>query len=512
MRQLRWILVGALTIGAVGCVDDPQDPKTWIKKIGDPREGKDAINQLIRLKDAQAVEPLIAHYKKTKDSETLRALATFKDKRAVPVFVDALDFSEDSFDQAAAAASALGEIKDVGDVAAVEALVKAVQKPLPAKSRANVVRLESMKALTKIHADGGQAASKGKTVDALIKILETSADDQDFFLNQVAATSLGELADPKAVPALIRGLFMVGRGADIFQPCRTALLHIGTPAVKPLIDAHQHKFDKLEEDAKKYEFRPGVIEQKTALMLGDLRGKDAISVLVAELKKPQKGDNHLGALVALGLIGDPSTTKEIIAVVNDAKRDWKVRLSAVEALNNAGDPSALPTLLQVAKTGDVTKDGTKYPDLRIGAAIAYSRLGGAAEAAAFAPVAAAEKAVKAEFDEAAQRLELAKKCNKDVACYGAGLDDAVLAKQEKAAFMLSRMGKEAMPALVKKISTKEPIVRLAVLFAIQKINDKSSAEAKKALEAQIELDKTKPPIKALVDEMRATLAILNAKG
>ena len=39
--------------------------------------------------------------------------------------------------------------------------------------------------------------------------------------------------------------------------------------------------------------------------------------------------------------------------------------------------------------------------------------------------------------------------------------------------MLARMGKPALPALAKKLSTREPIVRLAVLFGIGKIADKS---------------------------------------
>ncbi|HEY1587215.1 MAG TPA: HEAT repeat domain-containing protein, partial [Polyangia bacterium] len=301
-----------------------------------------------------------------------------------------------------------------------------------------------------------------------------------------------------------------GRGADIYAQCRVSLLQIGKPAVQPLIDAHEHKNAALEADAKKYEFRPGVIEQKTSLMLGDLRAKEAIPVMQAELKKPTKGDNHLGALIALGMIADPSTTKDLTGVLTDAKRDFKVRISAAEALNLAGDPTALPTLLQVAKTGDVVKDKQKYPDVRLAAAMSYARLGGAAEAAAFAPVAAAEKAAPEEFKEDASRLEVAKKCGKDATCYATVLaTDASLPHQEKAAFMLSRMGKAGMPGLVKKLSTREPIVRQAVLFGIGKIGDKSSTDALKALDAQIDVDRTKPPMRALVEEMRAVRAMIS---
>jgi HEAT repeat protein len=496
----------ALVLLAVGCVSDPRDPKTWIKKLDDPRESKEAVNQLVKLKDAEAVPPLIDLYKKSKDPDVLKAIASFHDKRQVPVMIDSLDYSEDSFDNAATAAAALGETPDPS---AVDPLSKALLKPLPVKTRANIVKLEAMKSLAKI--------KDPKAVDALIKVLETSADDQDFYLNQVAAQSLGELGNAKAVPALIRGLFMTGRGSDIFQPSRIALLQIGKPSVQPLIDAHEHKNAALEADAKKYEFREGVIEQKTSLLLGDLRAKEALPVMQAELKKPKKGDNHTGALYAIGMIGDNSATKDVVNVLTDAKRDFKVRISAAEALNFLGDPSSLPALLTVAKTGDVTQNGEKYPDVRLASALAYARIGGPAEAAAFAAVAAGEKAAPEEFKQDLLRLNVGKECNKDVACYAKVLGDSSdapesLVKQEKAAFMLGRLGKDGLPSLTKKLKTPAQIIRIAVLWSLSKVGDKSSTEARKALADQIDLDKTKPPMKAVVEEMRAVQAEIGQKG
>ncbi len=499
---MRHALVIAVGIAVVGCVSDPRDPNTWIKKLDSPVDQKDAVRELVRLKDPVAVQPLIDFYKKNHDPEVLKAIATFKDKRQVPVMIDSLEYSDESYDNAATAAAALG---DTPDPSAVDPLIKALEKPLSIKTRANIVKQSAMESLAKIH--------DKRAVPAIAKILETSADDQDFFLNRVAAVELGNLGDAGAVPALIRGLFMTGRGADIYSQCRISLLQIGKAATQPLIDAHQHKNAALEADAKKYEFRPGVIEQKTALVLGDLRAKEAIPVMEAELKKPLKGDNHLGALICLGMIGDPSTTKTLTGVLTDAKRDYKVRISAAEALNLSGDPAALPTLLQVAKTGDVVKDKQKYPDVRLAAAMSYARLGGPAEAAAFAPVAASEKAAPEEFKEDAERLQVAKKCGKDVTCYAMVLQsDPKLTHQEKAAFMLARMGKPALPALLKKLSTREPIVRQAVLFGIGKIADKASPDAIKALDAQIDIDRTKPPMRALVEEMRAVRAEINSKS
>ena len=51
----------------------------------------------------------------------------------------------------------------------------------------------------------------------------------------------------------------------------------------------QRKNAKLEADAKKYEFLPGIIEQKTAIVLGDLRAKKAVPALLEKLGKKDEG-------------------------------------------------------------------------------------------------------------------------------------------------------------------------------------------------------------------------------
>ena len=104
---------------------------------------------------------------------------------------------------------------------AVDPLIKAAEKPLPIKSRANSARIAAMRALVKI--------GDKRAVPTLMKILTTSADEQDFLLNQKAALGLAEFRDPQAIPALIKGLFMTGRGTGIFQECRLALVRIGAP-------------------------------------------------------------------------------------------------------------------------------------------------------------------------------------------------------------------------------------------------------------------------------------------
>lgn len=510
MRKALLLVVVAL----IGCYSDPMDPKTWIKKLDDVREQKEAVRQLVRLKDKQAVEPLMNLYRRSHDREHLKAIASFADPRSVPLLIEALDYTEDSFDGASIAATALGEI---GDKQAVAPLMKVLDKQLPIKSRANVVKVEAMRALAKIKDPRG--------VDALIKVLLTPADDQDFYLNKIAAKALGEFADPRAVPALIRGMFMVGRGADIFQDCRLSLIRIGEPAVEPLIQAMQRKNVDLEADGKKYMFFAGIIEQKTSMLLGDMRSKKAIPALLEELGKKDEGlaastsggrgvSSHQSVIISLGQIGDPSVIKPLTDILVDAKRHQKERSAAAEALNLIGDPAALTPLAALIKTKFISGNVVD-PDAAtlVGSAItAYTRLTDAEHADIVLPKVDPELADMHELLGAADdRLAVVKECKKDMACYAKYVGDKNYNKAEKAAFMLARMGKPALPVLLKQLGNTNGngVVRMAVLFGIGQLGDKTCGDCRTALDAQILLDAKKPqPWRHLADEMSVLREII----
>ncbi len=508
MRHAWW-----LAILLVGCVADPRDPKTWIKKLGDPREGKEAIQQLIRLKDAEAVEPLIAYYKKTKDVEVLKAIKSFKDKRQVPVMIEAMDYSEDSCDSAKIASNALGETPDAS---AVEALTKALAKPLSVKSNCNVVKLESMKSLV--------AIGDKKAVPAIVKVLQTPADEQDFYLNSVAAQSLIKLPDAKSAPALVRALFMTGRGADIFQDARAALLAIGEPAVDPLVQAMQRKNTELEADAKKYEFFPGIIIQKTSIVLGDLRNKKAVGPLSDELKKKDEGlaagagkgvSGHQSVLLALGMIGDPGSSKLLQGYL-EGKQPAKYKAAAAEALGMLGDTAALPAMKRAAETKFITGKTIDQEAAGVAASAitAYSRLAEAEQAGISfqkLPDDLGETDVGNAILNAQKRLDAAKECKKDQACWVKLLGGKDGVKAEKAALMLARVGKPALSDLSKQVSNPDQFVRVAVLYALSKSADKSCTECKAALEKQISADSGKRPLKGLVEEMRVALALISGR-
>ncbi len=508
------LVAAALSLASAGCQGDPNDPMTWAKQLKDLRVQKEALDHLANMdveKARPAVPALVELYNDDKRPEHLESLARYLDPRTKPIMIEALEYSDDDFDRATIAAGVLGDMKATD---AVDPLIKAVEKPLPIKSRANNARIAAMRALVKI--------GDKRAVPTLMKVLTTSADDQDFLLNQKAALGLAELRDPQAIPALIRGLFMTGRGTGIFQECRLALVRIGAPAVDPLIELLQEKNAEVQSMASKLKFdevTPGVVPHKAAILLGDLRAKKAVPALVARLHQKARGDEHRSALIALGYIATPPAVDAILADLKDPKGDPAERASAADALYLSGDRRAVPTLMEIAKSGYVVSGGQKASDLRASAAIALARIAGKETYEPFKALVEKESAAQGVFGMALDRMQVANECGQDVACYGKKLNDPQWTRAEKAAFAIGFSGnsKEGLPLLLaalKPITTMAPErfpVHQAILFALARLGSKDCTACVDKLDKQIERDEKAvriPGAKDLLGETRVTEAII----
>jgi HEAT repeat protein len=516
-------LSATLALGTLACQGDPNDPMTWAKELKNLRVQKEALDHLANMdveRARPAVPALIDLYNDAKRPEHLEALARYLDPRTKPIMIEALDYSDDDFDRATIAAGVLGDMKATD---AVDPLIKAVEKPLPIKSRANNARIAAMRALVKI--------GDKRAVPTLMKILTTSADDQDFLLNQKAALGLAEFHDPQAIPALIKGLFMTGRGTTIFQECRLALVRTGTPAIGPLVQLLQEKNPEIQEMAAKYKFEepppvgtPGVVPHKAAILLGDLRAKAAVPALIARLHQKARGDEHRSALIALGYIATPAAVDAIVADLKDAKTDPAERASAADSLYLSGDRRAVPTLMEIAKSGYVkAPGGGKASDLRASAAIALGRIAGKESYEAFKALTEKETEVQGVFGMALDRMQVANECDQDIACYGKKLNDPQWTRAEKAAFAIAFSGnaKQGIPILLssmKPITTMVPErypVHQAILFALARLGTKDCKECVEKLDKQIERDEKAqriPGARDLLGETRVTEAIIQNRG
>src|SRR5437016_11919239 len=96
-RAARLVLVSFAALLTARCIRDPNDPQTWIRKLHDPREQKEAIQNLVRIGDPVAVPPLLTWYqdpKSGKSAEVLDAIIHFHDTRAIPVLLGSLEYTE----------------------------------------------------------------------------------------------------------------------------------------------------------------------------------------------------------------------------------------------------------------------------------------------------------------------------------------------------------------------------------------------------------------------------------
>jgi HEAT repeat protein len=401
---------------------------------------------------------------------------------------------------------------------AVPALTKAVEHALPIKSRANGVRLAAIRALVKI--------GDKRAVPTLAKILTTSADEQDFLLNQKSALGLAELRDPEAIPALIKGMFMTGRGANIFQECRLGLVRMGEPAVAPLIQLLNEKNPDIAEMARKLDFEkysPGIVPFKAAMLLGDLRAAKAVPALAARLKVPAKSGEHKSILISLGFIGTKDAVDVLLNTLKDKKADAPTRSAAEDGIYLSGDKRAVPILMETARSGYVVVGGMKASDLRANAAIDLSRIAGPEAYDEFKGLADKEKEVQGMFGEALDRMQVAKECGDKIDCYGKHLTDPSWTRAEKAAFYIGFSGDSAhgLPLLLGALKPVASLtqdrfpVQQAILQAFARLANKNDKTVIEGLGKQIERDETAvrlPGARDLLGETRVTLAVIQNKG
>jgi HEAT repeat protein len=285
---------------AISCGGDPNDPLTWVEKLDRGAERGDAIEKIREIfrnelnkndgnYDAPAVKALaeklapglIAAAGKYKDDhestrKMLQVLAELRDRRAIPVFIAALDFTPDvTEDEACAGAEGLGLLEAREGV---QPMIKALERITGNRAGDNRMKRAIVEAFGRI---GDRAA-----VPALVALVDKPAEEQDFFINKLATVALGQLGDPAAVPALIRALYMQGRGATIYQQARVSLAQIGPPAVPALIKAMRRQDDDLNRMAKALDFdgiNPGILEDKCERILSDLGDPAATDALVEML-------------------------------------------------------------------------------------------------------------------------------------------------------------------------------------------------------------------------------------
>lgn len=426
-------VAAALALAACG---NPKDPEGWAKRAASRSRLDEKLEALAEVRrapgDRKAAVPHLVGILKDEDTypkakgEAAVALGEIGDPAAVPALVAAIkpDARErDVMDANRHLADALGALRAKEAVPALKTLL--------AKSPDGYTQVAAVDALGRI---GDPAA-----VEALEKIV--TGEGVEPFTARKALLALGRIGDARASPTVLRMLFEERPGVSFFPEAAFAAVQIGRPMAGPLLAVLEGTDATLAAWAREHGVVPGALYAKSAQLLGDVGGADAVPALVKKLsyQDPDPGIGLFVRVFAAESLGR-MRAKEAVRPLGDLvvkEKDPNVRDRYCDALVRIGDPAALAPLKAAAQSGDW--------DLRSGPLTALSRLGGEAERATIS--AAREKdcgpgcpaGVAAAFAGMAARLDAAKACS-SVACWAGKLGDASAPVRDRAALEVGRAG------------------------------------------------------------------------
>ncbi len=484
------IVAACCLLLAVAC-GNPSDPAGWAKRAASRSRMDEKLQALAEVRKAPgdrkaAVKPLLEILKQAPKARAQAALALGEigDPAAGKPLVDAIDFASqdrDVLDANRYIADALGTLRAKD---AVPALTKLVTSP------DGYVQVAAVDALGRI---GDPAA-----IDTLVGVA-TGAPEP--FTAKKALLALGRIGDPKAAPAVMKMLFEERPGVSFFPEASFAASQIGRPMAQRLLAVLEGKDAALSAWAKERGVVQGALYAKSAQLLGDVAGAEAVPALLAKLtyKDPDPGVQLYVRVLAAESLGRMRAGEAAKALADAAgrERDPNVRDRYCDALARIGDRAVLPALKAAAAAGGW--------DVREGPLVAISRLGGAAEL----PLVAAAKekdcpktcdATKAAaYAGMTARLEAARACG-DVACWAGKLADGSAAVRDRAALEVGRAGTAANAAALGEAivrSVDDPVdvaaryhavLALGWLAGREKVGP-AGAEIAKKIEAMIAADR-----------------------
>lgn len=495
MRRVTCLLAAlGLSLGAVGCEEaDPTSSAYWIAKLKTP-ERPAAIQQLGEMKAKEAVKPLQEAYKDGRDKyNIIVALEKIGDRSATPTLLEALqDPSADKAGQLASKILLDWEAKEHIDV---------YLNVANNKSASNEQRWGAFRLLAKY--------PEPKIEQSMLTALEADPDLQPIVFLGLAAEALGKLKSIKAVPGLIRCLWLDDhRHNNEVGRCRLALNRIGPKAAVPaLIEALERKNRVVEQRARKLQYHVGgLIEAKASEILGDMPSPDAVDALIAALKKDEpmpvsvqndekkarlfvmsKVQKVISTASALGAIGDERGVQALLEAAADKQYPLEHKLAATQQLAFLGSPKAiegdgkkLPGLLELADA-KISQHDPVSQGFRVQLALSIGNLldgsdmklletaekaiqGYQAEIKGYAETTKAEmekdgktggsraQDLKAyaqwtkDYDEALAKIAAVRECKDDVACWDKKLADKQVAVRLVAAYRLTNSKNKAEAA------------------------------------------------------------------
>lgn len=438
----------------------------WVKKLTDPQLKQDAVKALIELREKSVVPDLVELFKRDRSlrADIAEILGVTGDKSVAPALLEGLVFEVVSNIQEQRENDRINE-KILGALAAMreESAKPAIIKLLSSTSAP--VLAAAVKA-EKVFQDRD-------AVDALIAIIKN--DNLSKAIRSDAISVLGEIRDPKAVPALVRAMYIERQGT-VYPEANEALQKIGKAAVPELIKTLMGKNEEVRQIAERSNFIVGAVEGKAAETLGDICDLSAEGALMSIIKSEE--DNPIAKSKAAFALGRMQSKKAapLMAKLAEEEEDPSVRAHYLLALNLIGERSVIPQLVKAEKKPDLEKykkEGATQQELDILRKGREEVVKTIARLATEKDVAHYEKVKKEEkhpdisrvIQEYAVMIDVASDCKQDFNCYKGRLSDPNRIIREKAAYMIGRIdSEEAVNALMGLLGVeKDNDVKFAVL-------------------------------------------------
>ena len=438
-RNAAVVVSVALALTACG---NPKDAEGWARRAAGRSRLDEKLAALAEVRkapgDRRAAVPHLVEILKDGDAhprakgEAAVALGEIGDPAAAPELVKVIRpeaRERDVVDANRHAADALGVLR------AREAVPKLQE--LLTRSPDGFAQVAAVDALGRI---GDPAA-----VDTLLAVVK--GDRVEPFTARKALLALGRIGDPRATETVLRMLFEERPGVSFFPEASFAAVQIGRPMAGPLLAVLEGKDVKLSEWARERRILPGALYAKSAQLLGDVGGEEAVPALVRKLTY-QDADAGIAMFVrvfaaeSLGRMRARGAVRPLADLLAKEK-DPNVRDRYCDALVRIGDPAALAALRAASQAGAW--------DQREGALTALSRLGGEGERAVVEQARAKDcapgcpPAMKGAFARMTARLDAAKGCS-DAACWARRLADPAAAVRDRAALEVGRAGGAAHAA------------------------------------------------------------------
>jgi len=510
MRRTMWMLVLLMAAGCHAAVDDP---KGQSEELADPVRREHAIENLQSMfnkalaaaKGDRSLPPVktfadaaVDNMAKTyldhpEDSvnggRLMMLMYELQDPRAIPAMLKALDWTHEvTEDHAVTAARAAVEMDVPSDKKGelVDAICKALGRVEENRGVDNRMRKGFIEVLGKL---GDKRATP-----TLIKIVETQDKNQNFLFNILAAQQLVKLADPTAIPTMIKALYIFAEDNPAMRMndvATSALVASGKLSLAPLLKVLQGQDEGANAMVKAYigaikmrdkdaaaRMKPeAIVAAEAAYTLGKLGDRTAIDALTAEAKHEDKDRRFAAALALVSINREDSDTAAIVAtlkkVYDDAPKAGKPQM--LVAVRHLYASEIMGFLEKIAVTEE-----KELPPIQMYGFVSHALLANKAEAQKVKHVLETAELIKGQVKDYAAAIKAAEECDEKIDCWVGKLGDKDKVVLRKAANMLARFGRgdeKAINGLLKLFTHEDIEVRNEALAAVDYMAIKGSKAA-----------------------------------